>query len=175
MAAVMGWLGRTRLKRRNAAESRRLVHPLSTLIIGAVCFAVFAALTVLSNVYSNETTTWWTTATFVGLALLAVPMIAMYFIEDHEVSETGLAFTTLLGARRSMRWEEVKSFRYAPLMKWFRVEADSGNVARISIMLMGLPEFARVALAHVPPGAVEASTLEILRATAEGNPPSIGN
>jgi hypothetical protein len=175
MAAVMAWLGRNRLRRRAETAAQRLVHPLSTLIVGVTGFSFFVALVVLSNVYSNETTTWWTTTVFVGFALLAVPIITSYFIDDHEVSESGLVFTTMLGARKSMRWDEVRSLRYAPAMKWFRVEANSGDVARLSVMLMGLPEFARLALARVPRSAVQTSTLEVLRATAAGNPPSVWN
>jgi hypothetical protein len=175
MAAIMGWLGRNRLKRRAESDSHRLVHPLSTLIVGAVGFGFFVALAVLSNLYPNETATWWTTTIFLGLALLSVPIVMAYFIDKHDVSESGLVFTTLLGARKSMRWEEVRSLRYGPVMKWFVVEANTGEVARISIMLMGLPEFARLALARVPVGAVQAPTLEVLRATAGGNPPSIWN
>jgi hypothetical protein len=108
-----------------------------------------------------------------GFALLSVPIITSYFIDKHEASESGLVFTTMLGASKCVRWEEVKSLRYAPLMKWFHVEANSGEVPRISIMLMGLPEFARLALARVPPSAIQTSTLEVLRATADGNPPAV--
>jgi hypothetical protein len=147
MAAIMGWLGRNRLQRRADSEAHRLVHPHGTLVVGAVGFGFFVALAVLSNLYPNDTATWWTTTIFLCLALLSVPIVMAYFIDKHAVSESGLAFTTLLGARKRMRWEEVRSLRYGPLMKWFVVEANTGDVARISIMLMGLPEFARLALA----------------------------
>lgn len=40
-------------------------------------------------------------------------------------------------------------------------------------MLVGLPEFARLLLAHVPPGAIEPGTLPVLDATAAGRPPSV--
>jgi hypothetical protein len=53
---------------------------------------------------------------------------------------------------------------YTPTMKWFRLEGQSGDVARISAMLIVLPEFARVLLAHTPPGVIDAETLPILEA-----------
>ena len=58
-------------------------------------------------------------------------------------------------------------------MKWFRVENSSGQIARIHVMLSGLPEFARTALAHVPQTAIDEETLAVLEATAAGNPPTI--
>ena len=63
--------------------------------------------------------------------------------------------------------------QYAPVMKWFRLENSSGEVARISAMLVGLPEFARLLLRQAPPRAIEDATLPILQATADGDPPPV--
>jgi hypothetical protein len=40
-------------------------------------------------------------------------------------------------------------------------------------MLMGLPAFAALLLAHAPGEAIEKDALPILQSTAEGNPPSV--
>jgi len=40
-------------------------------------------------------------------------------------------------------------------------------------MLIGLPEFGRLLLSHAPPQVIDAKTLLILQATADGNPPSV--
>ena len=173
MALVMGWVARSRHRARPSAEARRLAHPPSTLIIGLVAFAFFAGIAILSNVYANKTTTWWTTAIFVGFALLALPMIVDYFVAHHEVSEAGLSYGRLSGRRKHLEWSDVVRVRYAPVMKWFRVETRSGDVARISAMLVGLPEFARLVLAHAPPGVIDRETLPVLEATAAGRPPSV--
>ncbi len=173
MAVVMGWVARSRLKTRPRSDARRLAHPPSTLVIGLVTFVFFAGIAIISNVYANRTTTWWTTAIFVGFALLAVPMILDYFLARHEVSEDGLSYGRLSGPRGYLGWSELRRVRYAPVMKWFRLETRSGHVARISAMLIGLPEFARLVLAHAPPDAVDPETFEILEATASGNPPPV--
>lgn len=173
MSLVMGWLAKSRHRPRPDSQRRELAHPPSTLIIGLVCLVFFTGLAILSNVYANKTTTWWTTATFVGFALLAVPLIAEYFLARHEVSEEGMYYRRLTGASKSLRWSELRAVRYAPGMKWFRLETESGEVARISVMLMGLPEFARLVLAHVPRQSIEENTLHVLQSTAEGDPPSI--
>ena len=173
MSVVMGWLGRSRFRVRPTADVRRLAHPPGTLIIGLICFAFFTGIAVVSNVLPNKTTTWWTTSIFVGFALLSAPVVTGYFTARHRVSEDGLAYRTLGGTRKYIRWSDLRDVRYAPSMKWFRLETRSGDVARISVMLMGLPEFARLLLEHAPEGAIVDGTLQILHATAEGHPPSV--
>jgi hypothetical protein len=143
------------------------------LILGAVCFLFFAGLAVVSNVVPNETATWWTTAGFLGFAMLSVPLVVGYFTADYQVSEDGLAYRTLFGRRKYLRWSDLYRVSYAPAMKWFRLEARSKDVARVSSMLMGLPEFARLLLESTPAGAIEPAALPVLQATAQGNPPSI--
>ena len=173
MAVVMAWVARSRLKTRPYSDSQRLVHPASTLIIGGVVFLVFAGIAIISNVFPNKTVTWWTTAVFVGFALLSLAMVAAYFLGHHQVSEEGLSYGRLAGRRGYLKWADLRRVRYEPAKKWFRLETQSSDVARISAMLIGLPEFARLLLSHAPPHAIDAETLPILQATADGNPPSV--
>lgn len=91
----------------------------------------------------------------------------------HEVSEEGLAYRKMLGAKKYLKWTDVHSVRYVPAMKWFRLETRSGEVARVSAMLMGLPTFAHHLLEHVPREAIEPNTAVILQSTADGSPPSV--
>jgi hypothetical protein len=104
MALVMGWVGRSRFKARPQSDSRRLVHPPSTLIIGLVGLLFFAGLAIISNIFSNKTTTWWTTTIFIGFALLSLPMVADYFLARHEISEDGLSYGRLTGPRGYLKW-----------------------------------------------------------------------
>ncbi len=173
MIIVGGWLAKSRFRARPASEARHLVHPTSTLIVGLICFAFFAGLAVVSNVFRNQTTTWWTTTVFIGFALMSLPMASGFFLEEYEVSEEALSGRNFAGVRKYIRWSDLRAVRYAPLMKWFRLETQCGNVARVSVMLMGLPEFAGLLLQNAPQAAIDARTLDVLRATAAGNPPSI--
>src|SRR5688572_1180553 len=170
---VLGWLAQSRARSRPIAFVPRLAYPPSTLVIGAVCFLFFASLAVISNVFANETTTWWTTSIFVGFALLSVALIVQYFTADYLLSEDGLSYRTLFGKRKFMRWSELQRVRYAAIMNCFRLEARSGEVARVSTMLMGLPEFARLLLEYSPGIAIDPAALPILKETAEGNYPSL--
>src|SRR5262245_7918260 len=172
MVVVMGWVARSRLRARPAAAACRLAHPPSTLIIGLVVFALFAGIAVVSNVYANRTTSVFTTAVFVGFAALALWLVADYFVGRHEVSDEGMSHGSLAG-RRQFKWTEVSGVRYSLAMKWFRWEIRSGRVARVSAMLVGLPEFARLVLAKVPAGAIDPETRPVLEATATGHPPSV--
>lgn len=173
MAVIMGWVARSRFRVRPQSDAQWLFHPPSTLIIGIVCFVIFAGIAIVSNVFPNKTVTWWTTATFVGFALLAVLMIADYFLSRHQVSDEGMNYGRLSGPRRSLKWSDVRRVQYAPVMKWFRLETQSGEVARVSAMLVGLPEFARLLLAHAPSYAIDAETRSMLEATAAGTPPPV--
>jgi hypothetical protein len=173
MSLLMGWLAKSRFGARPTSHARRLAHPPTTLIMGAVCFLFFAGLAIVSNGVPNETTTWWTTSIFVGFAILSAPIVVDYFMANHQVSEDGLAYRKLVGTRKYLRWSDLRDVRYASLMKWFRLETRSGDVARIAIMLMGLSEFARLLLENAPDDVIESGTLHILQATAQGHPPSL--
>jgi len=169
----MGWVARSRMRPRPAGCDQQLRHPVSTLIIGLAGFLLFAAIAVISNVFANKTTSWWTTAIFVGFAALALPVVGDYFAARHEVSREGLHYGRLIGAGGFLRWDELRSVRFSSSMKWFRLESQSGTVVRVSVMLMGLPVFAQMLLAHARSAAINPTTQMILHATAEGNPPSV--
>jgi hypothetical protein len=173
MTLVMGWLARNRLRARPLSDSRRLVHPPSTLLVGLVVFLFFAGIAVVSNVVANRTTTWWTTTFFSGFALLSLTMVADYFLARHEMSEDGLSYGSMTGRRGYLRWSDLRRVNYSSGMKWFRLETRSGAVARISAMLVGLPEFARLLLTHAPGDAISPDTLPVLEATAAGHPPPV--
>lgn len=173
MALIMGWVARSRLKTGLSRDSTRLFHPASTLVVGLTGFLLFAGIAVLSNAFPNRTATWFTTAVFVFFALLSLLVVADYFLARHEPSEEGLRFRRLTGSRGYLRWSDLRRVNYAPAMKWFRLETRAGEVARVSAMLVGLPEFARFLLRHAPPGVIDPETLPILQATASGRPPPV--
>jgi hypothetical protein len=175
MAAVMGWVAKSRNRSRPVSEKRRLVHPPSTLIIGLAGFSFFFGIAVVSNIFANDTTTPITTAVFLGFAVLFLVIVADYVLARHEVSHEGMKYGRLIGKRGSFNWSEVASVHYAPGMKWFKLETQSGEVARVSAMHLGLAEFARTVLEHVPSTAIEPETSSVLQATAAGDPPNVWN
>ena len=173
MGLVMGWVARSRNRTQPTTEADLLVHPKSTLIIGLVGFVFFLGIAVISNVYGNETSTVFTTAIFLSFALLSTLMIIEYAQVHHRVSEQGLNYGRLLRSRRHLYWSEVAKVRYAPTLKWFKIETKSGQVARISAMLVGLPRFAQTVLDHVSRHALDQETIDILQGISDGDLPPI--
>lgn len=57
--------------------------------------------------------------------------------------------------------------------KWFRLDGANGEVVRVSAMLMGLSEFARVVLQKVSGSSIDPAARPILEQTAAGSPLSI--
>ena len=100
-------------------------------------------------------------------------MILEYRNGRHTLTEDGLQYGRMLGQIGALRWNEVRRLAYSESAKWFRIELADGRVVRVSAMLVGLPNFARAALDHVPSSAIDPNTHSVLEATAAGNLPRI--
>ena len=171
MSLVLGWLAKSRLRDRGIRPSS-LFLPRSVLVIGLVSFGFFAGCSIARIVVPNETVTWWTISGFAAFALMTVPLIAAYFLENHQLSEDGSAIRTSLGVKKYLRWTELRSVRHSAWMNWFRLETQSGVIGR---MLIGLPEFAQMLLRNSPRSAIDSRALLLLEATAAGRPPPISH
>ena len=168
-----GLLIQKRLKSDSKRKSKTLSHPTSTFLIGAFGFVFFAGISILANVYSNKSTSILTTITFVTFALIATIVIADYFLARHEISESGINFGKMTGFRGFIQWAELKSVEFSSVMHWFKLKSHDGQVARISTILNGLPEFAQYILNHARSTAISATTKVVLEETASGSPPQL--
>jgi hypothetical protein len=174
MTLVMGWVARSRFRKRPESDARTLAHPTSTLLIGIVGLAFFGGIAVISNtIGKNKTTTIWTTLGFLAFALASVAVIADYCFARHRVSARGMDYGRMFGRRGTFNWSDTKRVRYASVMKWFAIDLRDGSTVRVSVMLMGLPEFARLLLVHVPRSAIDDEAYVLLRETEQGSPPSV--
>ena len=178
MAAIMGWMKRSRDQpRATGVDDGRLRHPPAMLIVGIVstCFGATVAVAIVFAAHAgNPTATLGICALFAGFALMSSSMIVEYVNARHEVSADGMKFSGLFARRGEFRWDELRSVRYSVPLKWFVLTLADGRKVRLSAMLRGLPGFARQLLAHAPAvAASDAATLDILRETADGRPPSI--
>jgi Bacterial PH domain len=174
MAVVMGWVARSRLGKRPVSEVQTLRHPRSTLLIGVVGALFFLGIAVVSNTVSrNHTATIWTTLLFIFFGLASLTMVADYFFARHKVSDAGIDYGRMFGQRGNLLWSDVRRVRFASAMKWFVLEPRAGGSVRVSAMLMGLPEFARLLLLHVPAQLIDDKVRAVLDATRGGHPPSV--
>lgn len=139
--------------------------------MGAVFF--FGIAVVSNTVGRNSTTTIWTTLSFVFFGMMSLPMVGDYLFARHTVSDTGLEYGRMFGQRGSLLWSDVERVKFSAAMKWFVLERRTGSPVRISAMLMGLPEFARVLLSRVPSQVIDTQARILLEETRAGNPPKI--
>jgi len=174
-AIVMGWLAKSRLRPRPESESRKLVYPPAYFSLGAGVFLFFAFLAIVSfldlpDPKEGHFVSWL----FAGAAaLLGLPFILTYFFSHHEVSEEGMSFGRMFGKREALKWSEVVRVEYSAGLERFDIETRSREIFHVDSQLVGLPEFARLVLAHVSQFSIELHTLPILKATADGKLPEI--
>lgn len=173
MAVIMGWLGSQRTRPDTETPPGHLRHPAGVLAIGVVCATFFVALAVASIAFDNGTGGWGVASAFLSFALAGGLMILEYCRVRHNCSSNGLTYARLFGKGGFIGWHNVSSIRYSESMKWFRITATTGEIARVSAMLKGLPCFADLVLRHVHSPAIDDDTRAVLQQTADGNPPSI--
>lgn len=169
-AAFIGrWFRRYGFRVRPSPDGTTLKQPLSVLITGVMGFIFWGGFTVVSNtIGKNETTTIWSTAIFVFLALMSLGVIVDYYATRHRLSPEGLDYGKLFRKRGFVRWTEIRSIRYGSRMGWFLLRAESGSTIRISALTLGLPEFAQHVLTHVPPDCLDGATKILLTEIAAG-------
>lgn len=165
------------------SSTHALVQPRKTLAVGVSTFLLFASGALLSLLPSAPVPHWieqpgpgaeaaWVVGVLGTFALLGAFLTATYFLERHELSRHGLTCRSMLGRNKAVKWCDLRSVQYCPYPKaWFRLQATSGTVVRVSFWLQGLPDFARLVLDGAPDGSIDETTAGILRAVAAGHPP----
>ena len=167
----------------NSSTKPVLLYPRAILVAGVACFLFFGTFT-LSSVLHPDTVsgcigrpvttgeTLLVVATLGTFAILGAFLAASFFLERHELSRDDLASRNVLGRWKSIAWSDIKSVKYCPYPKaWFRLEARSGSVIRVSFALRGLPDFAQLVLERAPNAAMDPTTLAVFRAVALGHAP----
>ena len=180
MTLVMGFIGKSRMRQRSGHAANEMRAPVSILVVGVFCTALFIAAAVLSQIFPGvdsrgvklEHAEPLYAVLFLGFALMGVPMIMSYFMERHRVEEDRLHYRTL-AKRGELRWEDVESVRYSPTMKWFALKAKDGRTVRVSILLTGLTAFARTLLLKVPEERIHPETNTTLVLAARQQLPSV--
>ncbi len=172
----MLWLSRARLRKRPYPERDILAYPPILLVFGIIYFLFFlgfAVLMLLTIPNSAERLKFF--LLFVAFSLGGLPIIAASLFERHRVSALGIEYSPLLGVGSGgyLPWSEVRRVKFSSFMRWFILEGYDGTKVRISVMMMGLPEFARYLLASVAPEAIGTRALHLLQQTAYGFPPKL--
>ena len=150
-------------------------HDLSArgALVALICTMSFGAAAVFSFFASAANAPWWTTAIFGVFALGSLHWLAECWVGRYQLSETGLRYVSVFTGTRFFKWDDLQSVKYAPSMRWFILKDSRGQVARISIMMTGLCEFALLVMEHTPNVNIGAYAMPILQKTARGEPPPV--
>ncbi|MCE2791303.1 MAG: hypothetical protein ACK493_15115 [Planctomycetota bacterium] len=168
--AAMRWVSSQQQRRWSAPRSGKLQHQSWILLTGILTIGLFLALAIFSNTWGkNSTTTIWTTLTFLGFAALGVPFVADYLFARHDVNHNGISAGSMFGYRRMFAWSSIQRISFSPNCGWFVLESETGKRARVSVLLIGLGEFAALALQHVPREKMDQlAYINLMDAASEG-------
>lgn len=157
-----------------AAEPISLRLPATSLVIGALSAGFFFWMAGMSAATGQHAmVTLGTALCFAALGVVALLMVADYYLARHVLTEDAIDAGRRFGGRRVMRWDAVRRLRFSPTLKWFVLEDQTGRKVRVSTSLSGLPEFARVALERVPEAALDKKTQRLLSETRLGRRPRV--
>jgi hypothetical protein len=172
VSLVLGWLSRDRLQAPQPTTTGTLLKlPLSLLVVGVICAAMFGAFTVLS--YSAPTGGPVIATVFLLFASLGGYVIYEYFRDRYELRRDGIAYRTPLGGERFAPWADVLWVRYSRTGNWIVLKLLNGRNLRLSVMLIGLPAFAEALLRNVNPDLIAEDSRQVIEETARGEPPKV--
>ncbi|MBX2976415.1 MAG: hypothetical protein KF721_09790 [Ignavibacteriaceae bacterium] len=118
-----------------------LEYPRRILIIGILCTAFFLSITIISNVFPNETVTWKTTTTFIILSLLGVYIIIDCIASKYNVTSNNIRYRNLFFRTYQISWEEIDKVDYSRISNWFILKTRNNKRIRVSLLLKGIGEF----------------------------------
>ena len=147
MVVALGWLGRSR-RQRPKWESGAIIlrYPKSVMIVGLADAALFGGIAAGLWLSPQSQDEWPTLFGLLSLCLLGIGIVLDCCRTRLDVSETGVVSRTMLGRLQTSLWMDIRLVRYKRALKWFRVELRNETSFKVSSMLIGLPQFARLLL-----------------------------
>jgi hypothetical protein len=175
MAGIYHVLDRARMKSAKSGDDTVMTYPRSAVVLSVIFLLLFAALTALIFFAPAGNSTGWAKVILALLLLATLHMTVDCFIGRYTLSDEGLRYVNVFSGERMFRWDELSSLKYAPHMRWFVLTSSQGHVARISVMMTGLPAFARLLMERARNVSIDPATIPILKQTARGELPSMWN
>lgn len=146
-----------------SAKKIVLRPPLSVLFIGAASTALCLFFAIVSNLVPNPTTTVGTTVCFLSFALLGVLIVVEYLMDRHELDTRGIRSRGFFGQIKSAAWNDISRIGFNQSLQWFHLRTKDGRLWHVTAMLVGLPAFGKLILAHVNPAAIDDDLKIMLR------------
>lgn len=158
---------------RSAGAGMPMRMPLWFGMLGVVCGLLSFALAILSPIFPGidshgrpaEPSPWFLPELF-GIAVLGALLCAVWVFDRVTIEPDRLVYRTVLG-RGEVPWSEIARVGYSQRSAWFMVRTIGGRTARISEMMTGVPEFARMVLRQVPVERIDSGAHAILEAAAQ--------
>ncbi len=148
-----------------------LHHPKRTLYFGGGAFAFFFLLAVGTIALGSAPERWILVGFWAVFLLIATPMLLAYFRNRHELTDSEMKYGSTFGRGGRFRWSEVRRVDYQALHKRVRIEAENGRVAKVPIMLVGVPQFAQMVLTKVPTESIDPIARKALKWLVLGEVP----
>lgn len=174
MSVGMGWLARTRLQPpQRTAGGVVLRNPKGVLILGVVGAVPFLALAIASFLSLLRGSGVGVGMGFLAFSSLGGIMILNYYREFSEINANGIRYRRVFGSSGRANWREVSKVHYSERLKWFRLDLKTGGCVRVSALMVGLPEFARLVLEACTDAEIDEKTRSILVSTVSGTLPIV--
>ncbi|PKL84231.1 MAG: hypothetical protein CVV24_00705 [Ignavibacteriae bacterium HGW-Ignavibacteriae-3] len=85
-----------------------LKYPSRILIVGIPCTSFFSIVTVVSDLFPNETTTWETTTGFIAFSLLGVYIIIDFMRSNFNVTSSSIKYRNLFYKTVELNRNDIK-------------------------------------------------------------------
>jgi lipid-A-disaccharide synthase-like uncharacterized protein len=155
-----------------SAQKIVLRPPLGVLLIGAAAIVLFSFFAIVSNLVPNPTTTVGTTVGFISFALLGVLLVVEYLMDRHQLDTRGIRSRGFFGQINSAAWNDISRIGFNQSLQWFHLRTKDGRLWHVTAMLVGLPAFGKLILAHVNPAAIDDDLKTMLRELDNASNPS---
>ncbi len=116
----------------------------------------------------------WLAGMAVGFAVTGTYLVVEVTGLSHELQPNGLVRHGAWRPRRFLPWSQVTAIRYSALACMWRVRTSSGDGAWVPLWVSGVGDFARAALAHVPPEVIDRDPAARLMLTRAANDETFG-
>ncbi len=96
-----------------------LEYPRRILIIGLLGTSFFLFVTVVSNLFPNETTTWETTTVFIFFSLLGIYIIIDFMRSKFSITSSAIKYKNILFNTAEVSWNDIEEVDYSRINSWF--------------------------------------------------------
>lgn len=118
-----------------------LEYPRSVLIIGILTTTFFLFITIISNVFPNETVTWKTTTTFIFFSLLGIYVLVDRIASKYRITSDYISYRDIFFRNYKISWNEIEEVDLSRINNWFILKTRNNKRIRIPLILKGIGEF----------------------------------